>query len=99
VDAAIHCSRIAAAWKLHIYPLWIQTGPLLENLELVIHWPVNRSRIEFPGVWPYSIYADEFVRRAVCNPGGGERSGLTAHFFFGVKLGVFLDLTGQFFSI
>ena len=42
-------------------------------------------RIEFPAVWPYSICADEFVRRAVCNPGGGERSGLTAHFFFGAN--------------
>ena len=47
----------------------------------------SRSRIEFPAVWPYSIYADEFVRRTVCNPGGGERSGLTAHFFFGAKSG------------
>jgi len=46
--------------------------------------------IEFPAVWPYSIYADEFVRRAVCNPGGGEMSGLTAHFFFGANFGACL---------
>jgi hypothetical protein len=46
-------------------------------------------RIEFPTVWTYSIYADEFVRCAVGLPAGGERSGLTAHFFFGLNFGRF----------
>ena len=48
--------------------------------------PTFASRIEFLAVWPYSDNADEFVRAAVRKPGVGERSGLTAHFFFGAKL-------------
>jgi ribosome maturation factor RimP len=45
------------------------------------------SRIEFLAVSPYSNKADEFVRPTVRKPGVGERSGLTAHFFFGAKSG------------
>ena len=49
------------------------------------HCPVA---VEFPGDWPYSRDANEFVRcLAVSAPAGGEMSGLTAHFLFGANSG------------
>src|ERR1700679_2186001 len=70
---------------------WVGIGPILNIAESTTHASGSAPGlflvVEFPGVWPYSRKADEFVRQVftVCTPAGGEMSGLTAHFLFGAN--------------
>ena len=49
----------------------------------------SRRSIEFPGVWTYSIHADEFVRPAVRKPEGRREEWAYSPLFLWGKIGVF----------